>query len=152
MTNAVQRQDKQTFADSFSANKYRPPYTIVALIPAGFSRPIPAFNQCPRSRPLANLHARLADLCKASPYNGSASLLRCRSHWPSWYKYPLFIPLRPFLSPCPCHCAVILSEISSLQAGRPIDIENPVFLSPYLLYTSQCLCSSQLQFDNTTEG
>lgn len=47
MTNAVQRQDKQTFADSFSANKYRPPYTIVALIPAGFSRPIPAFNQCP---------------------------------------------------------------------------------------------------------
>lgn len=128
MTNDLQRQDKQNFADASSANKTVPPYTIVALIPAGFHS---SSTIAVHRRQLTNLASQFADRSTASPSTGLQRRLRCRSHWPPWYNYLLFIPLRPSLSPCPCHCAVIFSEISSLLADRsfPIDIENRVLSS-----------------------
>jgi hypothetical protein len=120
MTNAVQRQDKQNFADAFPANKSLPPYTIVALIPAGFTRPL----QLPSIDAIGKSALTIHRQEHSFSINGPARRLQSRSHWPLRSKYPLFIPLRPSLSPCPCHCAVILSEISSLLADRPIDIEK----------------------------
>jgi len=123
-------KDKQNFADAPSANKTLRLYTKLALIPAGFTRLL----QLPSNRRHWQICTPNSQTEHSFSIHGPARRLRCRSHWPPWYKYPLFIPLRSSLSPCPCHCAVILSDISSLLADRPVDLENPVLPSLHISY------------------
>jgi hypothetical protein len=130
MTNAVQRQDKEGFAVHFQPTNLFYPYKIVALIPAGFTRPLPL----PSIDAIGKSALTIRRQEHSVSIDGPARRLRCRSHWPPRSKYLLFIPLRPSLSPCPCHCAVIISEISSLLADRPIDIGNPVLPSVPIFY------------------